>query len=295
MELHTFIDHCQTALRSTYDIFTSLGVRGIEPAQVNVFGDMALRGDVACEEAIIAYFEKHQVPVRITSEEHGITDIVENPMYLVTLDGIDGSMRYKTYFEGDADARFGTILAAFSSIDPNYNDYVCAGSLEHPHGLLYFCEKDKGVWQEDLSTGTRTHIHTSSQDSFTPSTRIYIDSNPHIAHYALLEELFITPLQAHTLICLLSSAAHYADLAAGRVDLVLECTRKGNLEIAYGYAMTREAGGVMLTLQGADMGPLSFLRYGQDASLPTIAASQYALAKECLNFLIEQSHYNQVQ
>jgi fructose-1,6-bisphosphatase/inositol monophosphatase family enzyme len=40
--------------------------------------------------------------------------------------------------------------------------------------------------------------------------------------------------------------------------LALECTRKGNLEIAVAYGLIREAGGVMTTADGEDLGPKGY-------------------------------------
>jgi fructose-1,6-bisphosphatase/inositol monophosphatase family enzyme len=47
-----------------------------------------------------------------------------------------------------------------------------------------------------------------------------------------------------------SSAVHYIDLANGQADAVLECTRKGNLEIGISYGLVKEAGGVIRGING---------------------------------------------
>lgn len=47
-----------------------------------------------------------------------------------------------------------------------------------------------------------------------------------------------------------SSAIHYVDLAQGKVDLVLECTRKRNLEIAVAFGLINETNGIIVTIDG---------------------------------------------
>ena len=44
--------------------------------------------------------------------------------------------------------------------------------------------------------------------------------------------------------------AYYIDVSNGKADLALECTRKGNLEIAIAHGLITESGGVMTTLNG---------------------------------------------
>ena len=280
MTTDLLIQHCTNALLAAHERVVSLGKEGIVPVQHNQHGDHALAGDIAAEEAVLQYFQAHQLPIRVLSEEHGITDITDAPTYLVLLDGIDGSIRYERYHEGDTDGRFGTLLTLYASLDPSYSDYLFAGSYEHPTRTLYWASKEGAYMTKGSDT---TPLHTAEHHSFTPETPFYIDSNPAAAHVQLINEIFATPFASYAGSCYLSSAVHYADLASGTVDAVLECTRKGNLEIAYGYSITTSAGGVMLDMQGADIGARKVLEFGMREHIPLVAACQYSLAKECVN------------
>ena len=52
-----------------------------------------------------------------------------------------------------------------------------------------------------------------------------------------------------------ASCIYYEDMAAGLAHLVLECTRKRNLELACGYGLVREAGGATVTPDGQSLAP----------------------------------------
>ena len=80
-----------TSLEKAYQIHQELGVTGEELVQKNQFGETALKVDIEIEKAIIEVLRKAGIPIRIISEEHGITEIGNNPIYLGVLDGLDGS------------------------------------------------------------------------------------------------------------------------------------------------------------------------------------------------------------
>lgn len=82
--------------------------------------------------------------------------------------------------------------------------------------------------------------------------------------------------------CLKASAAHYSSVANGEVDGVIECTRKGNLEIATAYGLATEAGGVMVILDGESLGSKKYLEFGQGEReyIPVISAATASLARD---------------
>ena len=85
----------------------------------------------------------------------------------------------------------------------------------------------------------------------------------------------------------LSSTDSYLRLLLGEADLVLECTRKGNLEIATAYGLITEAGGVMVTADGEDLGKQRYFEYGQreEEFLPVITAATKELALGLIEYL----------
>ena len=79
-----------------------------------------------------------------------------------------------------------------------------------------------------------------------------------------------------------ASSLYYAALAEGTVDAVLECTRKGNLEIAVEYRLTTEAGGVVVDLDGKDIGDKKYFDFMQTKPAGIISAATNELAQDIL-------------
>ena len=92
-------------------------------------------------------------------------------------------------------------------------------------------------------------------------------------------------MEGHKILDECSRATHYVDLASGNADLILECTRKGNLEMAAAYGLITEAGGVMVTSDGFSIKNKRYLELGQKDYLPIVIASTIELAKELLDKL----------
>lgn len=53
------------------------------------------------------------------------------------------------------------------------------------------------------------------------------------------------------------------DLIEGKCDLVVECTRKRNLEPAVAYAFVKETGRMMTDGKGNELGEKKYLEFGQ--------------------------------
>ena len=96
----------------------------------------------------------------------------------------------------------------------------------------------------------------------------------------MVRNLVAGPFKDLTIGFIGSSAIYYADLANGKVDAVIECTRKNNLEIAIAFGLIREAGGVMLLADGSSIGPKQYKTFGQSEHLPVISAATKRLGKE---------------
>ncbi|KKQ75916.1 MAG: hypothetical protein US96_C0002G0029, partial [Candidatus Woesebacteria bacterium GW2011_GWB1_38_5b] len=81
-----------------------------------------------------------------------------------------------------------------------------------------------------------------------------------------------------------SSCKYYSDLISGKIDVVIECTRKRNLEIAAAYGLVREAGGVMVDILGRDLEKMSYLEFYQsdDKHFPIISAANSGIIRKLL-------------
>lgn len=263
------------ALHKAYQLHEQLGVEGEALVQKNRFGETALKVDIEAEKAVIATLRESQIPIRIISEEHGLVEITANPVYLGILDGLDGSTVYK---RARGKGRYGTMFAIFSNLNPAYDDYLFSGIMEHSTQSLFFAMKGKG--SHLLRDGKQTPIHASSAFQLDQQVRIYVDES-----FEINQETFSARLRNFQTTHLGASAVYYADVASGQADLALECTRKGNLEIAAAYGLAHEAGAVMVTLDGASLKGQKYLEFGQDRHIPVITASTQALAQDLIKYI----------
>ncbi len=263
-------------LHRALSVHDNLGEAGKELVQKNQFGETALRVDIDCEKAILEFLKETGVPIRVISEEHGRVDIIENPRYLGILDGLDGSNVYK---KERGRARYGTMFGIFNTVNPNYQDYLTSGIMEHPTKRLFLAQRNGGAFVVEGSRGTP--IHSSGRTQLDPDVRIYIDE-----YFEINRNTFSNKLQdfkpTSRDFSAFSSAAHYADVASGVADLALECTRKNNLEIAIAYGLETEAGAVMVDLEGVSIGDKKYLEFGQKEKIPIVTAATRELAEKLL-------------
>jgi len=259
--------------------FLELGEDGKEQIQKeNRFDETTLRADWESEEAVINVFRQEKIPITIVSEEHGKVQISKTQKYTAVLDGIDGTRAYTRNNGG----YYGTMVGVFKGVNPSYGDYLCSGVMEHSTGSLFFAEK-----------GKKAHLDNREKEFFllrcNQTTRlderikIFIDSYWEFNRKTFSERLVGFNVPEFKL----SSTDSYLRLLLGEADLVLECTRKGNLEIATAYGLITEAGGVMVTADGEDLGKQRYFEYGQreEEFLPVITAATKELALGLIEYL----------
>jgi len=261
------------ALLKTKDIHDDLGDQGIEEVQTNQFGDTALRGDIKAEEVIIETLRTFRFPIRIISEEHGVINITDNPIYLGLLDGIDGSYVYK---RERGTGRYATMFGIFSNLDPKLDDYVFSGMMEHSTGRLFKAIHGEG--SGIMVNGSREKISSPTSIFMHKNIRIYIDDD-----WEVNRNLFSSKLESFHPRNARSSAVHYIDLATGKIDLVLECTRKQSLEIGIAYGFLKESGKVMVDLEGESLGQRRYHELAQHDFEPVISAASRKFAKELIS------------
>lgn len=267
------------ALERAYKIHQELGPRGEELVEKNQFGDKVLRVDIEAEKAVIDTFIGEKIPIRFISEEHGVVDLVKNPIYLGILDGLDGS---NMYLIGRGIKRYGTMFGIFTGLDPLYDDYLFSGIMEHTANKLYYSLKGKG--SKIKTTEGTTRIRSSGKKILDHATRIYIDEHGNDQKWhPFMKKVFSDKLSEFQLTWLGSSAMYYTDLAAGNADLVLECTYKSNLEKAVAFGLISESDGVMVSLDGIGLGQRKYLKFSQDKHIPVVSACTMELAQQLVN------------
>ncbi len=266
------------ALESAYGIVQELGVSGIEEFRQNQYGDIALRGDIEAEEAVLNILRQNKLPIKVISEEHGVTVIGENPLYTGILDGLDGSGVYK---KDRLRGRYGTMFAIYKGTDPTYDDYLYGGIIEHVSRKLYFASKGEGSWV--IENRKQKPLRCSGSTQLDNKSRLYADTNFDEVYKTDIVSTFLMPLKDYDIECMRSSAVHYADLSASNVDGVIEVTRKGNLEIAVAFPLIKEAGGVIVDGNGQSLENKKYNEFGQKDHLIVVSAATSSLANDILN------------
>jgi fructose-1,6-bisphosphatase/inositol monophosphatase family enzyme len=256
------------ALRKSYQVHQNLGAAGEQLTKTNTYGETALKMDIEAEQAVIETLGKARVPIRIISEEHGTIDLSNNPRYLGILDGLDGSEVYK---KERGKGRYGTMFGIFSGLDPTYGDYLFSGVMEHSTRRLFYAMKGRGSFV--VQDGRAREIRCSDSKKLNEDTRIYVD-----ASFDINKQTFLERLRGFEVNVLGSSAAYYVDLAEGKAELVLECTRKGNLEIAVSFGLVRESGGRIVDMNGRSLTERKYLVFGQRRHLPIISTATSEVA-----------------
>jgi len=267
------------ALQRAHQDHNQLGEEGKKSKRKNAFGEIALKADIQCEEAILDFLREKEFPAIVHSEEHGEVTLKE-PKFTAMLDGLDGSVAYRK-----GEGRYSTMFGIFEGTDPTYNDYIFCGVMEHTTGNLYFAIKGEGSFV--IENGERTPIKTSpvngKHKDLLANARFYVDIEfDNVTGTRIIQDNFLSKLPGFNIKSELSSAAHWTDLASGEADVVLECARKGNLELAVGYGLVTEAGGVVVGLNNVSIGDKKYNLWGQGRKnyVPFIAAATPELARE---------------
>lgn len=278
------------ALLNAKRVHDQLGVKGLELVKKKRTGGPTLLGDWEAEEAVLATLKEAGIPIRVYSEEHGIVNLSKNPEFTGILDGIDGSIHYKNWFRGigSEKSRYAALFAIFNGINPAYDDLLVSGSYEYLTNRVVYAVASEGAYVIDKEHPQATRIYSSGQTKLTQDTKIVIDGffdinrKTFADRLTALKNVYVGNPQTGGY-----SGIAYADIARGQLDLCLECTRKGNLEIAFGYPPIKEAGGDIYTLDKKSIGPLKFLQFGQrrDEHIPAIAAATPQLAGELIDYI----------
>lgn len=268
------------ALEQATEIHNELGANGAAASCTNAFGETALECDVRCEEVVLKALESAGLCGVAYTEEHGLVQVGAGADFTFTLDGLDGTRRY---VEAPGRERYATMLSILHGANPLYDDYLICASKEHALGALYLARKNGGGVLVD-GKGTNS-LSVSGVKKLAHVKKAYLDA------YWPFNEGFYGPLT--TLLApqyLKASCIYYHDLANGQADLVFECTRKRNLELACAYGLVREAGGVVELSDGSSLGTKRYREFGQineqgDIHIAVISAASGELLGEVRRLL----------
>lgn len=267
------------ALRAAKIVHDQLGEIGLESVpSPNQFNEQALKADVEAEKAVLKSLKESELPIKVVSEEHGITDLSENQTLLGVLDGIDGTSEYRA---GRNRLRYATMLGISSGLDPAYGEYLFSGIMEHSTNRLWIGIRGQGSFFVDPN-GNKTQINTSGKTVFDNSTRIY-SMQPEYndtsrRHLTGLVRKYKTTLP-------LSEAIALVDVACGEADLAATATRKSNLEQMIAFGLVMEAGGVMVDENNRNIYNQRYLEWGQKESVLLVTACTPQLAGDFLEKL----------
>ena len=270
-----FVAALINGLKSTYLLHEKLGDMGKTVFQQNKFGETALVMDVQAEEAVIDSFRERNISFQVFSEEHGEFIVGRSPRYLVVVDGLDGSDAYK---KERGKAMYGTMAGILGGANSIYGDYLVSGIMIHsPIPKLFLAIKGKGCFLIDVATGERKALQKPSSEGFSKRRTIDLDINwpPYGKLFNTWHEKFPGLQCAH-----FSAAARCALFIQDDIDVALEFTRKSNLELAVMYGLVREVGGVMVMVDGEDIGNKPYRTFEQTRETPLIIASTKSSAEQ---------------
>lgn len=268
-------------LKDAYQLHYQLGEEGKVVGSFNQFGESSLKADWEAEETVINGCRDAGISIVISSEEHGEVTAEQEPIYRGILDGIDGTNAYRM-----GTGSYGTMFAIYEGVNPRYRDYLVAGIIEYPTGRILIAARNQGAF---ILADNQSHpAATSNETALDPQqTRIFIDGGfefnrrlyvPKFKHFS---EAYLGNIDNRGEPWGVSSM-YYFKLATGETDVVLECTRKRNLEIAVAFGILTEAGGVIVDGDGESIADRRYLEFGQGANeyLPVISAASMLLANK---------------
>lgn len=262
-----------SALSSSRRGILGFGYDGLMSAMgANRFGESALLADMVSEKEMIKGLEASGLSFQVYSEEHNEFTIGEDPSLSVFMDGIDGS---KAFSRGRPS---GTMLSIYQGLNPTFDDYLVSEVILHPSGNLFIARKGNGTRLiDERSIGHR--VHTSGIAALDHNTRLGID-----VHWDFVRQFYASIINDFKFDPADSTAVQFTELAHGKLAAILQCTRKDSLELAVGYPLVREAGGIVVDEHCRDLGSIHYLEFGHGLEhRPYIATTNMGLAQIILD------------
>ena len=271
-----------TALLAASAVHDRLGADGLEEVGENEW-HTALKCDVDCERAVIDIFRRNNVPIVIISEEHGRTEIGENPKYVAVLDGLDGTGVYKVE---RGIGRYATMLAIFDGTNPKHDDYIFSGMMVHAeHTLMHVTRGDKTVMRQ--VDDEPSYVQCLSDERIDSNSLIYLD-----LFWEKVRTVFEEKLAGHNIQDMLCLGMHLFDVAQGKAVAAGGITAKDNLEMAIAYGLIKGAGGDIITLDGQSIGPKKYLEFKEQKDIPYLGVCTKALGQDLIRTITSASSTN---
>ncbi|MFQ6080093.1 MAG: inositol monophosphatase family protein [Candidatus Bathyarchaeia archaeon] len=212
---------------------------------VGAGGDVMKKIDLVAEDALIATLQDHHVSCTLISEETGIKKIGPEPSdFYVTTDPLDGT----------TNAVRGIPFMATSiavSTAPYLRDVETALVSDLLHDVTYTAQKGQGALRNE-------HKIKPSSTSSLEKAVIGVDFNTFKIR-EIVTRLAVAFERTKHLRHLGANALEVCYVADGTIDAFLDLRGKLRVtDIAAAYLILREAGGLMVTPEGAEMNvPLS--------------------------------------
>ena len=164
-----------------------------------------------------------------------------------------------------------TVVSIFDSPEPNFENAVVSGIIEHNSKRLWYAVKGNGCFLND------SRIKTSGRKNLDRRTLVIIDhytSGGNISKFLkIYPESWVKDFG--------SAAFHLAGVSSGLFDAYLSPSQKAH-ELGAGYLLVKEAGGFLTDWKG---NRLERTRYDFNAKYPVIAASTQELGDILLSKL----------
>lgn len=150
--------------------------------------------------------------------------------------------------------------------------------MEHSTGRLFIASKNGGAFT--IRNNETLPIHAEQKIELDKNMKIYIDEN-----FEINRRTFTKNLKGFNTQCIQASSAYYMGVAEGEAGFALECSFKGNLEKAVAYGLIKEAGGVIVDMDGNDIGDKKYLEFAQQGHIPIVTAGNLKLAQALLEHI----------
>ncbi|MFH1432466.1 MAG: inositol monophosphatase family protein [archaeon] len=231
-------------------------------------GDISTRADINIEQAVIDSLNASGISAKIISEESGTITIntTTDPRYLITIDPLDGSSNFS---HGESMMPYSTTIAILSTaVCPRFRDIICAGTIEHTKNNTWLAKKGEGT------TLNNTRCSPSKKKEIDNRGKYIVDFF-YETNWTTFRKL-LSGKEKININDYGSAALHYAMLASGHIDAMLNATQKAH-ELGPGYLIVKESGA---TITDPDGNPLDDQIYDSNKKYPVIAASTTELHKE---------------
>ncbi|MGM0365488.1 MAG: inositol monophosphatase family protein [Actinomycetota bacterium] len=262
----------------------------------SIGGDSTFFIDDISEHFLSDYLKNEASNIAYYSEDRGLVK-VGNPDHLLIIDPIDGTRAAACGFESSC---ISIAVSPFST-EAKLDDIEIAVVQEIKTGIIYFARKTEGT---KIIEGNKSYNAVPSDNEEIDSLfwSIGLRGRPIVPLIAVLEELIDVSNFNGTLFGLGSASFSITRVAGGQLDCYIDIGHRlvtdfpvleknylkvgqGSIinnypyDIAAGYLILKEAGGIVTDACGKDMGNRPLMGIGKQYQLSTVASSNPSLHK----------------